>query len=184
MAVRMRFEDIRRPQRFDAVDHHALAFAIENPERQILVETPARDDLIDGILRKIVGPRLKVVVVDIVCAIDNQILIALIGSFVIPLIEPHTAPIARPESTDRNFGRPRRLRGLHIAPTHLQERVYVTAAFGSALHEFIDTTVFKRHQVGGAREVALAQPALSHFLVVILVAKVNPKEFCLFRPRG
>ena len=67
-----------RLQRFDAVDHHVFALVIEHAERQVLIETAARDDLGDRIFGEIIGLCLKIVVVDIVGAIDDQISMALI----------------------------------------------------------------------------------------------------------
>ena len=56
MAVGVRFEDIRRPQGVDAVDHHTAAFAIEHTERQVVFEVFPWDNLIDRVLGEIVRP--------------------------------------------------------------------------------------------------------------------------------
>lgn len=95
---------------------------------------------------------------------------ALIRSFdVIPLSEPHAAPVTNQETADGNFGRPRRLQRLDITSTHFKKRVLVAAPLRSALHEFVDAAVFQRNQTGDARQVALAQPAARYFRVVVLV---------------
>ena len=68
----MQLEDICRPQRFDAVDHHVFAIAIEHAERQVLIETAALDDLVGRIFGEITGLYLKIVVVDIGVAFIAQ----------------------------------------------------------------------------------------------------------------
>jgi hypothetical protein len=64
---------------------------------------------------------------------------ALIRSFdVIPLFEPHAAPVTNQETAEGDFGRPRRSRRLDITSNHFKKRVLVAAPLRSTLHEFVD----------------------------------------------
>ena len=74
MAVGVRFKYVGGLQRQDAVHHHAAAVAEQDAQRQVLVVALARDDLVDAILGKEVGPTVQFKVIDGVDIVDQQVL--------------------------------------------------------------------------------------------------------------
>src|SRR5205823_10073456 len=80
-----------------------------------------------------------------------------------------------PEAADRCLAGAEGLR-FSVVPAHHHDAAVVVVVLQRALHKAADAAVFERDIAGGADQIALAQPALGHRLVIALEAEMHPFE--------
>src|SRR5438132_8179983 len=80
-----------------------------------------------------------------------------------------------PETADRRLAGAESLR-FSVVPAHHHDAAVVVVVLQRALHKAADAAVFERDVAGWADQIALAQPALGHRLVVALEAEMHPFE--------
>src|SRR6202000_2884941 len=83
-----------------------------------------------------------------------------------------------PEAADRRLAGAEGLR-LRLVPAHHDDAALVVVVLQRALHKTADAGVFHRDIAGGADQIALAQPALLHRVVIGVKAEMHPVEFSL-----
>src|SRR6266852_7278665 len=86
-----------------------------------------------------------------------------------------------PEAADRRLAGAERLR-LGVMPTHHHDAAVVVVVLQRALHKAADAAVFERDVARRADQIALAQPALCHRLVVALETEMHPFQFGALDP--
>src|ERR1700693_6052615 len=80
-----------------------------------------------------------------------------------------------PEAADRRLARAEGLR-LGVVPAHHHDAAVVVVVVERALDKAADAAILERDIPGRANQVALAQAALGHRLVVALEAEMDPFE--------
>src|SRR5437660_7089689 len=86
-----------------------------------------------------------------------------------------------PEAADRRLAGAESLR-LGVVPAHHHDAAVVVIVLQRALHKAADAAVFERDIAGRTDQIALAQPALGHRLVITLEAEMHPLQFSALDP--
>src|SRR5580704_5107044 len=86
-----------------------------------------------------------------------------------------------PEAADRRLAGAKVLR-LGVVPAHHHDAAVVVVVLQRALHEAADAAIFHRDIAGGADQIALAQSALLHRLVIAVEAEMHPFELGALDP--
>src|SRR5213080_4816360 len=86
-----------------------------------------------------------------------------------------------PETADRRLAGAEGLR-FGVVPAHHHHAAVLVVVLQRALHKAADAAVFERDIAGRADQVALAQPALGHRLVIALEAEMDPFQFGAIDP--
>src|ERR1051325_4556699 len=95
-----------------------------------------------------------------------------------PASGAHDGAIFLPETAVSRLSGPEGLR-LGPVPAHHTHAAALIVVLQGALHKAADAAVLQRDIAGRADQIALAQPALGHRIVIVVEAEMHPVELGL-----